>query len=197
MGSGHSKIAINDETFGDDGQFKVHIKLFEGFNTEERHKLRAACQQWVETWQSSEFKNWLLTFHFANTNYTNQDIYNKLVGGVSGVKVVDNHADIEIWGKHDTVADSTSISTTFVHDGKEWGGSPHLMNYTVAKLAGYLVFDFCRHEGFLHAGFSEERSVPFAVAKETKRLIEAATPMVAAQSTSVKNYEKDFNDMTE
>lgn len=191
MGNEHSTVVVNDETYDLGGHFKVHVKLYEGLTAGERNKLRSACLEWISAWQTHEFKTWLLNFRFGDTNYTNQEIYDKLLGGISGVNVVEKQADIEIWGKHDNDNDTTTITTTFTHDGQQWEGSPHLLEYSIAKIAGFLVYDYCRHQGFLHAGFYEETSIPFAVAKETKRLIEQASPAFIAQATSVKAYNEE------
>jgi hypothetical protein len=197
MGSAQS-IITNDETFGEDGHFKVHIKLHEGFNPVERLKLRDACRAWVEVWHDNHFREWLMSFQFSDEGHSNREICNKLLGGISGAKVVDNQADIEIWGRHnnDGTTDAVTIKTTFVHDGKQWEGSTRLMTYTVAKIAGFLVYDYCRHQGFHHAGTSEERTVPFAVAKETKRLIEEAFPALA-EAHSEERIEAQQKALTE
>lgn len=190
MGTGHSTVVCNDETFGTGGNFKVHIKLFEGFDPEERRKLRQACRDWAEVWQSSAFKQWLLEFQFEGTDLTNEQIFDKLMGGVSAVNIVDNQADIEIWAAQSENAENT-LNTTFLVDGKEWEGSPFLTSFSVAKIAGYLAYDYCRNQGFLHAGIAPTRTVPFAVACETKRLIEQTAPLIIAQSTSVKSYKEE------
>ena len=188
MGNQHSNKVINDETFGEQGHFKVHIKLFEGMEREERIKLREACQAWAAVWQTKEFRDWVLRFDFQDTNLTNQQIYDKLMGGVMGdVSIVDNQADIEIWVKHNNTGDV--LNTTFVHDGTQWNGSPYLMTYSAAKLAGHLAHEYCRDLNFLHANTSAERSVPFAVGKKTKRMAEAAA-YAMAESTSAR-YFKD------
>lgn len=170
MGSGQS--VLSDETFGEEGQFRVHIKLHAGFSTAERLKLRDACRGWVNVWHSPSFKKWVMEFNFSDTDHTNKEIYDKLLGGLSGANVIDNQADIEIWGRRDPESVGTLVSTTFVHNGEPWEGSERLLTDSVGKVAWQLVYDYCRHQGFLHAGYSEEQSVPFAVAKQTQILIE-------------------------
>jgi hypothetical protein len=178
---------MNDETFGEEGQFKVHIKIYEGFDRDERIKLREACRMWVYVWQSAEFKEWVLNFKFQDTRLTSEEIYAELVGGFESARVVDKGADIEIWVKHTST--TSIVHSTFIHNGEQWKGSEYLGYYSPAKLAGHLAHEYCRSLNFLHASVTAERSVPFAVGKKTKRMAEAAS-FDMAESTSVK-YFKD------
>jgi hypothetical protein len=198
MGNEHSSTILADETFGEDGHFKVHLKLHEGLTPSERLKLSEACEAWVEVWQSSQFKNWLLTYDFSDPDHSNQVIYEKLLGSMSKANVVTKTADIEIWGKREGAADITTISTTFVSElgGENWEGTPYLTTYPAPKLAGFLAYDFCRFLGFRHAGSGPTHTVPFAVAKETKRLAELNAPITfpVAKSVSTEVYEADVKD---
>lgn len=169
MGGGLSSAVTNDETFGEDGHFKVHIKLHEGMTPLERTKLREACQLWAEVWKTKEFRDWVMSYQFKDTSLTNEQIYEKLVGDISGVSMIEKQAEIEIWTKH--TGKDAFVKTTFVHDGKQWEGSQYLFTYSAAKLAGFLAHEYCRNLSFLHIGSTEE-SVPFAVGKKTKRLAE-------------------------
>lgn len=187
MGNQHSNVVTNDETFGEGTKFKVHIKLYEGFDAAQRRKLREAVQAWVDVWRTEEFKNWVMNYDFQDTKLSNAEIYDTLIGDVYGANIVDNQADIEIWAQHKD--SDTVVNTTFVHDGKQWEGSKYLMTYSAAKLAGYLAHEYCRNLHFLHIGPSSERSVPFAVGKKTKRMAENAS-YDFAENTSAK-YFKD------
>jgi hypothetical protein len=171
MGSGYSSVVVDDETFGEDGHFKVHIKLHKRMGEAERTKLREAAKLWVTVWQSRAFKDWVLSYRFEDTSLSNGEIYERLAGHAVGVGMVENLANIEIWTKKDRGRE-TYINTTFEHDGKKWEGSEYLFTYSAAKLAGFLAHEYCRHLDLLHVGCAE-RSVPFAVGKETKRIAEA------------------------
>lgn len=196
MGNEHSVVA-GDETFGEEGKFKVHIKLYDGLAPLERLKLTEACKLWVKVWQSEQFKDWLMTFEFADEK-SNQEICEKLLGDISKANVVAKQADIEIWGERQGVADITVLNTTFVAGGEHWEGTPYMATYPAAKLAGFLAYDYCRFHGFLHAGIAPTHTVPFAIAKETKRLAEQmAEPDDIAQSSTAKPFEKDFSAIIE
>jgi hypothetical protein len=183
MGTGYSNMVINDETFGEDGHFNVHIKLHEGMGQVERAKLREACRLWVAVWQTKEFRDWLMSFQFQDTSLSNDQIYERLVGHATGVGMVENHAEIGIWTKKLRGKD-TFVNTTFEHDGKKWEGSEYLFTYSAAKLAGFFAHEYCRHLDLLHVG-NTERSVPFAVGKKTKRMAESLT-VDFAEATSAK-----------
>jgi hypothetical protein len=187
MGNQHSNVVIDDETFGENGHFKVHVKLFEGLDRDEKIKLREACRLWVDVWQSQEFKNWVLNFRFQDTALTSEEIYAKLVGDLESARVIDKGADIEIWAKH--AGPASTLHAAFVHDGEQWNGSDYLGYYSPAKLAGHLAHEYCRSLKFLHASVTADRSVPFAVGKKTKRMAEVAASETA-DSTSVR-YFKD------
>ena len=187
MGNDHSKVVINDETFGKDGHFKAHIKLYDGMDRSERIKLREACQAWISVWQTREFKEWVLSFPFQDTELSNEQIYEKLIGSSShAINVIDSDAEIEIWVNHSS--SGNELHTVFSHDGKQWAGSKYLMTYSAAKLAGHLAHDYCRHLNFLHINNTAERSVPFAVGKKTKRMAEAAS-YAFAEATSAKYFD--------
>jgi hypothetical protein len=182
----NSNLVVGDETFGENGQFKVHVKLYEGMDRDEKVKLREACRMWVAVWQSEEFKNWVLGYKFQDTALTSEEIYNELVGGLENASIVDKGADIEIWVKH--ACPASSLHAAFIHDGQQWKGSDYLGYYSPAKLAGHLAHEYCRSLNFLHASITAERSVPFAVGKKTKRMAEAMSYDLA-ESTSAKYFE--------
>lgn len=183
---GHPSTVVIDETFGEEGHFNVHVKLYEGFEREEKIKLRAACMAWVSVWQSVEFKEWVLGFKFQDTTLSSEEIYAKLIGGFEAASVVHKETDIEIWVKHNP--SGAALGTQFIHDGQMWKGTNYLGIYSPAKLAGHLAHEYCRSLGFLHVSSATQNSVPFAVGKKTKRIAEAAA-FSRADSTSVKYFE--------
>jgi hypothetical protein len=173
--SDHSSSVVDDETFGEDGQFKVHIKMYEGFDCSEKVMLREACLVWVTAWQSEEFKEWVLNFHFQDTRLTSEEIYAVLVRGVfESASVLNNGTDVKVWvGSHAT-ATASNIHSSF-HDGEQWRGSDYLGPYSTAKLADHLAYEYCRSMHFLQATATGENSVPFAVGKKTRRMADAAS----------------------
>jgi hypothetical protein len=169
----HSSSVVDDETFGEEGQFKVHIKMYEGFDQDERLKLKEACRMWAYAWQSAEFKDWVLNYRFQDTCMTSEEIYAVLVGDFESKPVTEKGADIEIWIKHHACA--SVVHSTFTHGGERWKGSEYLGHYSSAKLAVHLAHEYCRSLNFLHASVTAERSVPFAVGRKTKRMAEAVS----------------------
>lgn len=185
MGNASSFAVIDDETFGEEGHFKVHIKLYAGLDREHKIKLREACNAWVAAWQSVEFKEWLLAYVFKDTYLTSEEIYSELVGKFECAGIVEKGADIQIWAKPG--ATGAALTSVFVHDDEQWKGTDYLGVYTPAKLAGHLAHEYCRSLNFLHTSAAAQMSVPFAVGKKTKQLAEAAA-FNLAESTSVKYF---------
>lgn len=116
---------------------------------------------------------WKDEFHFANTEMSNQEVYDYIMGGMetlSGIEDNEMNVDVTMYYSRRGV-----VGYTYPSSDRIWTNSKFFNRYSFGGVAGNLVHEWCHKLGFKHDSNRTSRraySVPYAIGYIVEELVD-------------------------